>query len=56
MLYRPVTLAFAFTYRAPARHNVAEHVWLLGLVVIGWQIALSYADVTGVPELIAHSR
>ena len=28
----------------------------LGLVVIGRQIALSYADVTGLPNDIAHSR
>jgi hypothetical protein len=30
--------------RAPARHRIPDHVWLLGLVVIGWQKALSYAE------------
>ena len=31
-------------YRAPAGQRVADHVWLLGLMVIGQQNALGYAE------------
>src|SRR5215472_710471 len=36
--------------RAPARLRVADPVWLLGLPVIGCQIALSYAEDTAVQK------
>jgi hypothetical protein len=36
--------------RAPARSYLVHHVWLLELLVIGCQIALSYADDTGVKK------
>lgn len=35
---------FAARHRAPPRTDPADLVWLLGLVIIGRQIALSYAD------------
>src|SRR5580698_8564500 len=40
----PAVSSFASRHRAPARWYPADPVWLLGLLVIGWQIALSYAD------------
>jgi hypothetical protein len=40
-------------HRAPAGSFLADPVWLLGLLVIGCQIALGYADVTGLAEGIA---
>ena len=52
----PVQPAIVPSHRAPARSYPAEHVWLLGLVVIGRQITLSYADVTGLAEPIAHAQ
>jgi len=36
--------SFASRHRAPARSYPADPVGLPGLLVIGWQIALSYAD------------
>jgi hypothetical protein len=54
--FRLTRPGFRTTLRAPARSQPADPVWLLGLVVIGWQIALSYAEASDSGIRIAHSR
>ena len=46
---------FGSRHRAPARTDIADLIWLLGLVIIGRQIALSYADAEDAGEPIVHS-